>query len=362
MQFFGQGKPPLAVVFDCDMGHSLDDALALAILYGFDGKNEARLAAVSVSNPSVSAAAYCDAVGRFYAGPVSSAIFAVGRTLPIGLLEKGKPVENPMITEPLAKKNAEGKPQYPHGVNSVIDTADPAAVLRNALTAQPDNNIVFLLAGPATGVITMMGLPGVKDLISRKVKMLVFAGGGYPAGKPEAHVQTDVAAAKRLFAEWPTPIVAVGSEIAEQVTFPYASLDKDFAWSPAHPVVDAVRAGSPQPKDIPALTPSAALFAVRPDAGLFQRSAPGTITVDDSGATHYSASASGKHTYLTVDPAQREKIQATFVELASAKPVPRQPRFRPNQQQQQQQQKPADPAKPTDAAKPPIPVVPPANP
>ena len=43
MQFPGQGKPPVGIIFDCDMGNSIDDALALALLYGFDGKNEARV-------------------------------------------------------------------------------------------------------------------------------------------------------------------------------------------------------------------------------------------------------------------------------------------------------------------------------
>ena len=40
-QFFGQGKPPLGVVFDSDMDTGIDDALALAMLFGFEGKNEA---------------------------------------------------------------------------------------------------------------------------------------------------------------------------------------------------------------------------------------------------------------------------------------------------------------------------------
>ena len=343
MQLSTQAKPPLGVIFDCDLGHSVDDVIALAVLYALDGKDEARLLAVSVSNPSLQAAAYSDAVGRFYAGAVSGAFNAIGRTLPVGLSQVGKPMESPMITAPLGKKTPEGKPVYAHDINSIIDTADPTPLIRNALTAQRDDNIVIILGGPATGLVSMMSLPGAKDLITRKVKMLVFAGGGFPSGKADAHIQADVAAAKRLFAEWPTPIVAVGAEVAEQLSFPIASLDTDFTWSQAHPVVDAIRA-SGQTKDIPVLTPSAALFAVRSEQGLFQRSAPGTIAVDDSGAVRFTAGAGGKHTYLSVDPAQREKVTKTIVELASAKPVVRAPRRRPGQAK-------PDPAKP-DAAKP----------
>ena len=62
MQFFGQGKPPVGVVFDTDMGNGIDDALALALLYGLDGKNEARVAAIAVSKPNLNAAALCDVI------------------------------------------------------------------------------------------------------------------------------------------------------------------------------------------------------------------------------------------------------------------------------------------------------------
>jgi inosine-uridine nucleoside N-ribohydrolase len=350
------------VIFDCDLGHSADDLLAMAVLYALDGKNEARLLAISVSNPSLSAAAYSDAVGRFYAGPVSGAFNAVGRTLPVGLAQVGKPMETAMITGPLAKKNGEGKPLFPHGVGSIIDTADPTPLLRNALTAQQDGNIVVLVSGPATNIVSLMSLPGAKELITRKVRMLVFAGGSYPSGKPEAHIQADLAAARRLFAEWPTPVVAVGTDLSEQVAFPADSLEKDFAWSPAHPIVEAIRASDQGAKDIPAVSPCAALFAIKSDQDFFKRSAAGTITIDESGATKFAASAAGKHTYLTVDPAQRERVVKTLVELASAKPVPRQPRFRPPQAKPKPEAPKAQevkPLQPPDAA-PAKPAAPPA--
>src|SRR5215471_4030481 len=107
MQFPGQGKPPVGIIFDCDMD-SIDDALALALLYGFDGKNEARVVSVSVSKPNLKAAAFCETIGRFYAGTVSGAFGGFGRTLPIGLASDGKTAEDtPMLSAPLAKRNAE---------------------------------------------------------------------------------------------------------------------------------------------------------------------------------------------------------------------------------------------------------------
>ena len=38
MQFGGQGKPSLGVIFDADMGGTIDGPLGLALLYGLQGK------------------------------------------------------------------------------------------------------------------------------------------------------------------------------------------------------------------------------------------------------------------------------------------------------------------------------------
>src|SRR4030081_1803958 len=113
MQFPGQGKPPVGIIFDSDMGNRIDDALALALLYGFDGKNEARVVSVSVSKPNLKAAAFCETIGRFYAGTVSGAFGGFGRSRPIGLASEGKnPGDTSMLTVPLSKRNAEGAPVY----------------------------------------------------------------------------------------------------------------------------------------------------------------------------------------------------------------------------------------------------------
>jgi hypothetical protein len=87
---------------------------------------------------------------------------------------------------------------------------------------------------------------------------------------------------------------------------------------------------------------AAVLYAVRASNPPYKLSPTGTITVSDDGRTKFTASASGKHRFLLVDPAQKGAIQQTYVEIASAKPAPRAPRFprRPVQQQEQQQQTP----------------------
>ena len=327
MQAQGQTQSSVGIVFDCGLGNRIDEALAMALLYGLDGKGEARVIALSVSKPNLKAAAFCEAIARFYAGASSGAFGAVGRTLPTGLAEAGKFSEDtPMLTVPLAKRSEDGKPLYSHGIEKLTDTAEVRALLRNALAQQPDQSCVVVLTGPATNLAQLLELPGAKELIASKVRLLSIAGGAF-------NLKTDIPAAKKLFAEWPTPIVAAGDEVGTALLYPAASIEKDFAWSPAHPIVDAYRAYQTMPYDAPTAAMAAVLYAVRSQAGDFKLSEPGTINVLDDGRTKFTPAPEGKHRYLMLDPAQQERVLKTFVELASAKPVPRQPRRRPPQQQ-----------------------------
>jgi inosine-uridine nucleoside N-ribohydrolase len=348
MQFQGQA-PSLGIILDCGLGNNIDEALALALLYGLDGKNEARILAFGISKPNLKAAALLEAIARFYGGASSGAFGAIGRTLPVGLADEGKfPEDTAMLTQPLARRTEDGKPLYPHGIENLNSTAEARTVLRNAVFAQADQSCVVILTGPATNLARMLDLPGVKDAIAQKVRYLVVAGGAYPIGEPSFNFKSDAAAAKKLFAEWPSPIVAVGDEVGTAVLYPATSIEKDFAWTPAHPVVDAYRASQAMPYDAPTGAMAAVLHAVRPTASNFKLSAPGTINVADDGHVQFTATPEGKHRYLTLDAAQKEALLKTFIELASAKPVPKQPRQRRQQQQQVEPPKAAVPKPPAN--------------
>ena len=64
MQPPGQ-KAPLAVIYDSSF-EAIDQVLALAMLFGFESMREAKVASLSVSRYYLNAAAFCDAVARFY--------------------------------------------------------------------------------------------------------------------------------------------------------------------------------------------------------------------------------------------------------------------------------------------------------
>jgi len=319
MQFQPQGKPPVGIVFDADLGNHIEDALALASLYGFQGKGESRVISVSTTKPGLNAAIFADILVRFYTGDPGP--FGGGPT-PIGLT-LGKPTpDTPFMTEVI------GKAAYQRGIHQMNDTADPLAVFRNALSAQFNDNAIVFLSGPATNLAKALELPDIKPLIKAKVRYLVAAVGNFASGAADPRILADVPSAKRLFAEWPTPVFVAGSEIGEGLKFPAASLDKDFTWAPAIPLADAYRAARPMPYDASGTSLAAALYAVRPKEGFFKLSDTGSISVQDDGRTRFAAGA-GKHQYLIADASQKEKIIEIFVETASTKPVPRVPRFRP---------------------------------
>src|SRR5262249_32180566 len=138
-----------------------------------------------------------------------------------------------------------------------------------------------------------------------------------------------------------------GTELGSQVRFPAFSIERDFAWSAAHPIVDAYRAYKAMPYDAPTRDMATVLYAVRQKENYFKLSGPGTIAVADDGSTKFTASPDGKHQYLVFDPGQKEHLLKTYTEIASAKPVPRRPRFpRQNQDQEKKEvEKKPEPAK-----------------
>lgn len=320
MQIPGRGKPPLGIIFDSAFGHRADDPLALALLFHFDGKNDARILSLSVSTANLKAARMCAVISRFYRQAKDR------DALPIGLLASAKlQDETPMTSVPLAKLTAEGKPVYSHGIEQVTDTADPLPLMRNALASQPDQSVVVIITGPATNAARLLTLPSASALIARKAKSLVIDAGSFsesPESQPDFAIRADIAAMRKVFAEWPTPIFAAGTEVGESVLFPASSIEKDFAWSHAHPVADSYRAFKSMPYDAPTSALAAALYAMKPEEPFFKLSAPGSIQVLDDGRTTFTPSANGKHRYLILEPEKKESLLTTYIELTSAKPIP----------------------------------------
>lgn len=188
---FGKGKPAAGAFFDSDFS-TLDTLLAQALLHGLQGKNDCRVAIVTMSRPNLAVAGFTDMVERYYRGPAGN--FA--QVPPMGMRTEGNPgATSPAVTEPFSLKKPDGTPQFVNHVKRVLDTGDPDTLFRNYLEAQYDKNGFFILAGPATNLASALDFRGMKDLIIAKTNYLVAA----------CNVEADIASAKKSSPNGPRP-------------------------------------------------------------------------------------------------------------------------------------------------------------
>jgi purine nucleosidase len=317
--------PPPGVAFDASLDGDIDQPLALAMLFGLEGRRQVRVPSISTSRFSLQAARFLDLVARFYGGE-QAGDFVVNRLpLPIGMATTGTQAagSSPMLDAALTKAAADGKPVYPRPLSTLNETADPVALIRNALSAQGDSNAVVVLAGPPTNLLGVLSRPDGREWTQRKVRVLSIAGGRFADGPADPIIRRDVAGFRKLLAEWPSPIVMAGTELSEALPFPGASIESATAWAPHHPIVDAYRAVRPMPYDAPSRTLAAVLHAVSADQTYFDLSPPGTITMTDDGRTTFAASPAGRHRYLIAKPDQKERVLQVYVETVTAQPPPR---------------------------------------
>src|SRR5579864_1318676 len=300
---------PVRLIFDTDMGNDVDDAVALAMIHALQSRGEAKLLAVTVTKDNRWAAPFIDAMNTFY-----------GRgDVPIGVVRNGKtPEDSNMIRLPAERQRPDGAFVYPHDLVDGRSAPEAVELLRNILTKEKDDSVVVVQVGFSTNLARLVDSADGRELVRRKVRLLSMMGGAFPDGKPEFNIKMDIPAAKKLFAEWPAPIVTSGYEVGDTILYPATSTQNDYRYVKDHPLAEAYRDYMKMPYDRPMWDPTAVLYAARPN--YFSLSPHGTITVDDEGHTHFTADRKGRHRYLTVSAEQRRQALAAIIELASRPP------------------------------------------
>src|SRR6185436_9979794 len=169
LQIFQGGNLP-GIVFDTSLDGGIDQVLALALLFGLEGKRQIRVGSVSVSRNNLNTAAFLDLVCRFYRGDASGD--SPGRNaLPVGMFADGPPngAVNPMLQGALAKT------AYRRDITKLNDTADPVALIRNALSAYPDGTAAIILAGPPVNLLNLIALTDGRHWVEKKTRLLTIA-------------------------------------------------------------------------------------------------------------------------------------------------------------------------------------------
>jgi inosine-uridine nucleoside N-ribohydrolase len=296
--------PPLHVIFDTDMGNDVDDALALAMLHAFASRGELKLLAVTVSKDNPWAAEYVRMVDEYY-----------GRaTIPVGIVHDGKTKEDGLYVRQICELHGRHLDQA-----AVSDAVD---LLRKTLAGENDGEVTLIQVGFSTNLARLMestpdrysNLNGM-ELIRKKVRLLTVMAGNFATNEPEYNVKTDVPAASKLFAAWPTDMYISGFEVGLAILYPALSIEHDF---PAgNPVAEAYRVYAKMPYDRPSWDLTTVLYDLRPDRGYFDISPPGDVTVAPNGATTFQPGAQGKRYFLKVSPLQAARITDSLVWLAS---------------------------------------------
>ncbi|MEO1530498.1 MAG: nucleoside hydrolase, partial [Planctomycetota bacterium] len=137
----------------------------------------------------------------------------------------------------------------------------------------------------------------------------------------EYNVIKDIPSAKKLVADWPTPIVWSGFEIGKSLTYPHQSILRDYRYVEHHPLAEAYILYNPPPHDRPTWDLTSVLHAVRPGQGYFKLSPAGNVAVADDGLTTFTAESNGRDKYLIVTDEMKPRTMEALVQLSSQPPT-----------------------------------------
>lgn len=336
---------PINVIFDTDIWSDVDDMLALAMLHALQDRHEINLVAVTISTDDKWCASYVDLVDSFYSHP----------QIPVGIVHDGigpealrrKFPDNAWPVTAYAQrlselKSADGSLVYPHLLVEGTRAPEAVSLLRKTLAAQPDGSVVIIQVGYCTNLARLLDSGadaasdlGGRDLLRKKVRLLSVMAGNFgeikadgktfPRGQPEFNLMVDIPSAQKLFADWPTPIVASGFEIGLAMLYPALSIEHDYTYVAHHPIAETYRSYCddwklPWPHNHATFDLTAVLYAARPDRGYFSLSKPGKITALADGGTRFDESENGTHRYLILSDEQKARTLEAMVMLAGQPP------------------------------------------
>jgi len=307
------GKMPVPVIFETDMGNDVDDALALDMLYKYQDSGLIKLIAISTNKNSKYSAQYIDILNTWYGYP----------NIPVGEVKNGANSQGD------SRNYAQTVCEYTPAFKRTKDTfPESVALYRKVLVSQPNHSVIIISTGFSTNLARLLDSKGDayspldgKALAAKKVKLLSMMAGNFEGDRMiEYNVLRDVPAAKKVFEQFPTKVVTSPFELGNQILYPASSIENDFNWTSAHPVVIAYKSYLPMPYDRPTWDLTAVLYAIEGEQPYFTISKNGTIQVDGKGYTSFTANPAGNRQYLEVTPQQAAIIKTHFVNMITARP------------------------------------------
>ncbi len=283
-------KSKVNVIFDSDMGPDYDDAGAIAMLHAYADSGYVKILGTIACTKYENVARVFDVFNTYYNRPD----IPIG--VPYGKAYYGKDRQNWSDTLIL---------KYPHSVRSNSEVPDAVELYRKLLSSQPDGSVTIVTVGFYTNLDSLLktgadkysNLTG-RELINKKVKLLVSMAGGFPNGK-EFNIVKEAKSSYNVLKNWGTPILFTGWEIGDKIKtgLPLTN-NSDVVNSP---VKDVYRISIPKrDKDMygrMSWDQTAVLVAVKGCAP-FYNIVKGNIIINRDGSNSWMPNKKGKHAYL----------------------------------------------------------------
>jgi inosine-uridine nucleoside N-ribohydrolase len=236
---FAQKKAePAHIIFDSDMGPDYDDAGAITILHALAAEGEVRILATIASTKYEGVAGVLNVFNTYFKRP----------NIPVGV-PKGDALDLrdwQHWTDTLLVK-------YPHRIKTNNEAWDAVELYRKILAVQPDQSVTIVTIGFLTNLSNLLNTPADqystlsgKELIKKKVKLLVCMAGKFPSGF-EFNVMKDAPASQNVFENWNTPVIFSGFEIGEKIKAGLPLIHNNTIKN--DPVKDVFRISIPQAKE-----------------------------------------------------------------------------------------------------------------
>lgn len=307
--------PPL-VVLDTDMGPDIDDALALAMLHTYQDREQAEIAAVTLSRNSSLGARFVDALNTWYGHP--DIAVGIDRQASHTMVEASS-----YVTLANRAPNDVADQPIPDGVTVLRQVLVRAvAEERDAVIVQVgfSGNVAALLDSRPDELSILSGT----ELVERSGATLSIMAGSFE-DRVEFNVANDVASARRVIEGWPNDLILSPFELGYDLQYPYTAVrDRhaggdllrqayeftDYSWH-----VDAAPFYDMRTWDL-----TSVMEGVDSEAGWFPRSGWGRVSMDAAGRTFFTE-GSGRHRILVRSSLSNQQMDAArdaMIELVSA--------------------------------------------
>jgi len=277
------------IIFDTDLGPDYDDVGALAFLHAMADSGKVEILATVSSNRHELVAPSIDVINTWFGRPE----LEIGAPKTKGAsMGSGQHWADSIVA------------RYPHKIEATSEVPDAVSVYRKILSKQPDKSVTIVTVGFLTNLSNLLNsqpdefsqLNG-KELVIKKVKLLVSMAGRFPEGR-EFNIYIDSAASKHVYENWPGEVIFSGFEIGWKIRTGLRLIATDIKNSPVKDVFSISIPLSPEDREgRMSWDETAVLIGVYGTGGFFE-TRRGTIVVNADGSNTWKDDPEGKHQYV----------------------------------------------------------------